>query len=317
MHLLLLTLSNIGDVVLTTPVVELLRERFPDARLDIAGDARSLPLLSATPGLVDCFTKDKTRFSRGALQLLTQLRRRRYDLSIDLRSPLLGHLTRSRRVLSRPWRRGSPSVHAAQAHVDVLRPLLGDLPAPPTRLHLPNGGLERAEQRLAHLPRPRIALAPGANWPPKTWPPERFAQLMSEMSRQAGSWVLLGSPADRAALPALLAVPGAPLHDAMGGTTLLEAAALLACCDVFVGNDSGLGHIAAAVGLPTLTLFGPGQPARYHPWSPRARWLVSATGDIADLDPRQVATGLRELLADAARSGSAEACPGPCREITP
>jgi ADP-heptose:LPS heptosyltransferase len=81
-----------------------------------------------------------------------------------------------------------------------------------------------------------------------------------------------------------------------GTTTLLQAAALLSRATLFIGNDSGLGHLCAAVGRPTLTLFGPGDPDRYHPWGPQAHWLVAADGNIASLSPTAVAARAIELL---------------------
>jgi ADP-heptose:LPS heptosyltransferase len=296
MHVLLITLSNIGDVVLATPVIELLMHRFPGLRFDIAGDARSLPLLAGTPGLRHCFSKDKSRAGRGAFGLLRALRRGRYDLTIDLRSPLMGRLTRCRRALCVPWGGRPPGRHAAQDHVYVVRPLFGAIEPPPARLHLPPDVQRWATARLEGLPRPRIAIAPGANWAPKIWPSGHYAALMQALAPRIGSWVVLGSEADREAAGRLLAVRGRPLLDAVGGAGLLQAAALLAECDAFVGNDSGLGHVAAAVGLPTLTVFGPGQPERYRPWGPRAAWLVAPGRELAALAPPVVERALDALL---------------------
>ena len=73
-------------------------------------------------------------------------------------------------------------------------------------------------------------------------------------------------------------------------------AAILERAAVFVGNDSGLGHIAAAVGTPTLTVFGPGDPSRYHPWGPYADWIVADGNDLRQLDPLIVAARLPALL---------------------
>ena len=81
-------------------------------------------------------------------------------------------------------------------------------------------------------------------------------------------------------IEASLPVPGINLA---GNTDLLQAAAILAQSQLFIGNDSGLGHIAAAAGTPTVTVFGPGDPARYHPWHPQARWIQSSTGHIGDI----------------------------------
>ena len=85
-----------------------------------------------------------------------------------------------------------------------------------------------------------------------------------------------------------------PVINLAGKTGLLQAAAVLAQAQLFVGNDSGLGHIAAATGTQTATVFGPGDPARYHPWHPQARWIQSSTGSIEDI---AVDTVTKEVLA--------------------
>ena len=72
---------------------------------------------------------------------------------------------------------------------------------------------------------------------------------------------------------------------------------MLERCAAFVGNDSGLGHLAAAVGTRTLTVFGPGNPARYHPWGPQSVWVASADQQIASLGSGPAIRALRQLLA--------------------
>ena len=86
------------------------------------------------------------------------------------------------------------------------------------------------------------------------------------------------------------------VSDAAEVADLLVAAALLEQCAAFVGNDSGLGHIASAVDIPALTVFGPGEPQRYRPWNPQGAWLQSKSRAIADVSPQQAADALNALL---------------------
>jgi ADP-heptose:LPS heptosyltransferase len=108
--------------------------------------------------------------------------------------------------------------------------------------------------------------------------------------------VLLGSEADKDSCRSIAEGLCLPWLDLAGRTSLLEAAAVLSHMQLFIGNDSGLGHIAAAAGIPTLTLFGPGEPLRYHPWNSRGRWLQSPNRDIRALPVSHVADALKELL---------------------
>ena len=82
-----------------------------------------------------------------------------------------------------------------------------------------------------------------------------------------------------------------------GRIDLLTTAAVLTHAAYFVGNDSGVGHIAAAMGRPTMTVFGPGQPERYRPWGALARWIVAADGEIGSVSAGEVAAAVRDQLA--------------------
>jgi heptosyltransferase III len=294
--ILCITLSNIGDAVLTTPVLELLRRAYPQATFDLVGDARSIEVFTNLPGLRDGFLKDKSALRRGSIALLRSLRRRHYELVVDLRSPYFGYLLRGRRKVCTPWRRNPWPTHAAERHVAVLHPVLGAQPAPPVQLWLPPSGSGPAAERMGRLPAPCLAVAPGANWAGKTWPAAHFRTLLHALAPNVGSLLLLGSKAERELCEQLMVDLPLPHWNAAGETSLLETAACLRQTALLIGNDSGVGHLAAAVGIPTLTLFGPGQPERYRPWSTQAHWLVAPGQDLQQLQPAEVAQVVRGLL---------------------
>ena len=143
-------------------------------------------------------------------------------------------------------------------------------------------------------------LGPTANWDGKIWPAARFAALVGRLA------LLLPG-----AVPVLLAGPGlaeralvAPVRDALPGAidlggrlTLAEAAACLTRAAVFVGNDSGLMHLAAAAGAPTVGLFGPTPAAAYAPVGRRATAVVSPTRRMDDIDLAAVVAAVTALLA--------------------
>src|SRR5581483_2542267 len=113
------------------------------------------------------------------------------------------------------------------------------------------------------------------NWRGKTWRAERFAALVQRLTAAEGLLpgarvAVLAAAHERAqAAPALAAVPAARRIDLVGATDLLTAAAVLKRAALFIGNDTGLMHMAAAVGVPTLGLFGPSPAARFAPWGDR------------------------------------------------
>ena len=150
--------------------------------------------------------------------------------------------------------------------------------------------------------RPVLALGPTANWHGKVWPAERFVALAGALTAPgaplAGARpVLLGGPgaAERAmAAPVIAALPEA--LDLVGRLSLPEAAALLARARLFVGHDSGLMHLSAAAGAPTLGLFGPTPAGEYGPVGAAARAVLSADATMAGLDVGCALEAARSLL---------------------
>jgi heptosyltransferase-3 len=295
-HILLVTLSNIGDAVMTTPVMEALHGKHPQAVMDIVADPRSSELFTHCPYREYVIHRDKQKGWQGSLALVRELRRHRYDLIVDLRTDGLAWLLRGRRRLTRHGARRREG-HAVERHMEVIRRYIGTAGIPPTHLWLAGREQEFAGRTLAGLPGRRwLALGPGARWEPKRWPPGSFRELVQRRREDFDAVVLLGNQADVDSCRTLADGLPLPCLDLAGRTGLLEAAALLSHMSLFIGNDSGLGHLAAAVGTPTLTLFGPGEPQRYRPWNPRGRWLQSPNRDIRTLPVSQVADALTELL---------------------
>jgi ADP-heptose:LPS heptosyltransferase len=295
--ILLITLSNVGDAVMTTPVMTALHDKYPLADMDIVTDARAAPLFSHCPWLGDIILKDKQAGWRGLVELLQRLRQTRYDLLVDLRTDGLSLLLRARRRLTR---RGSRSLsgHAVERHFSVIRERehLSEIPAPSVWLSAAEEDF--AAQALARLPGSRwLALGPGARWEGKCWPAGHFAALANRLQGEIDAVILLGSAAERDRCVGIEADLAGPCLNLAGRTDLLQATAVLQQAQLFIGNDSGLGHMAAAAGTPTVTIFGPGDPQRYHPWHPRARWIQSMTGSGVDVSVDAVAGQVMALLA--------------------
>ena len=137
-----------------------------------------------------------------------------------------------------------------------------------------------------------IAIGPSAKWPGKKWPAAYYRELLTLAAGYFDGAIVLGSAADAEDCARVCEAPMPTLQTA-GVTSLSVAAALISRAEFFVGNDSGLGHMAAAVSVPSLTLFGPGQPARYRPWGPQARVMLAPAQDLSRLSPAMV---LQELL---------------------
>ncbi len=285
-RILLITLSNIGDAVMTTPVMEALHHQYPQAVMDIVTDARASALFEHCPYRGEIIHKHKGW--RGTVALVKRLRATRYDLIVDLRTDGLTLLLRGHRKLSR---RGASArgLHAVERHFAVIRQTVHSAKIPPQHIWLTESERTFARCQLAGLPGQRwLALGPGARWAQKCWAPNNYNSLANRMAEHFDAVILLGSDADQPACLKISENLQLPHLNLAGKTDLLQAAAILEQAQVFVGSDSGLGHLAAAGGIPTITVFGPGDPERYHPWSTRAQWVQSKNGSIDGVTVSQV-----------------------------
>jgi ADP-heptose:LPS heptosyltransferase len=296
-RLLFVTLSNIGDLVLTTPSLMALHEAWPDALIDVVADRRSSDLLRHAPFVGDIHHREKDAGLRVTLSLVATLRRHRYEAIVDLRTDFLPFLLRARHSATR-WRARDIGPHAAQEHFAVARQVL------PRAIEVPSAVIwtspdaaRSAQERLSSVPGRRLVLAPGANWAGKCWPLPRYIELAQRLSTEFDSLLLFGSEAERAATEAIAQTVAIPTLNLAGRTSLLDVAALLPHCHAFIGNDSGLGHMAAASKVPTLTIFGPGNPSRYRPWGPEAGIICAPEANLQRLEVEVVAQALRGHLA--------------------
>ena len=270
LRILFITANRLGDVVLSTGLLGWLVERHAGARVTIACGPAGAGLFAALPGLDAVVDLDKRRFGGHWWSLWTATVPRRWDLVVDLRNSAVSLALRARRRIIRHGRRDD-RVHV----VEELGRLVGAAPPPAPRLWLDPATTEAAGRRMAG-DGPILAVSPTANWRGKEWRQERFAALVRRLTAPGGPLAghrlaVFGGPGERArAAPVIEALASDRVIDLVGRTDPALAAACLARARLHVGLDSGLTHLAAAAGGPTLALFGPGWPARYRPWGPNA-----------------------------------------------
>ena len=272
MRLLFITATRIGDAVLSTGLLGHLLERHPGARVTIAAGRVTTSMFSAVPGLERVLTIDKRPFKRHWLDLWTATAFRRWDLVVDLRASAIAYLVPARRRVTAGRRDDT------RHRVEELAALLHLDPPPAPRVWLAPEHEAAAERRVP-AGGPVLAIGPAANWTGKQWPAIRFAEAVRRLTGPGGALagarvaVLAAGPERDQARQVIEALPAARVLDLVGAVDLPTAAACLRRCRAFLGNDSGLMHLAAAVGIPTLGLFGPSHTRRYRPWGPRAAFL--------------------------------------------
>jgi heptosyltransferase-3 len=293
-RILFITATRIGDAVLSTGLLDHLGRAYPGAEFTVACGPVAEGVFTRMPGLHRILVVDKRRYDRHWLTLWLQTVTTLWDLAVDLRgSALTLLLPARRRAIMRGGRRpGHRLTHLAGTL---------DLRDPPMPVTWTNAADQARAAALLPEGGPIIGLGPTANWSGKVWPADRFAALFRALALPDARAAIFAGPgeAERAmAAPVLAALPGA--IDLAGCLSLPEAAACLARCRLFVGNDSGLMHLAAAAGAPTLGLFGPTPASEYAP-SGRRTAAVIAPGPlghspITDLSVEQVLASARTLL---------------------
>ncbi len=307
MHILFVTATRIGDAVLTTGLLTHLIERYPHARLTIAAGPVAAPLFEAVPGLEQIVVVEKRRWSLHWLQFYGAVAARRWDVVVDLRGSALAWMLRAgeRKVMAKG--------DAREHRVRQLARLFNLDPPPDPHLWTASQHEQRAGALISPGP-PVLAIGPAANWPAKQWRAERFAELASRLTAAAGPLpgsrvAVLAAPHERElAGPLLAALPPGRRIDLVGRVDLLTAAVVLRRCAMFIGNDTGLMHIAAAAGTPTLGLFGPSPVAQYAPWGRQTAWVRSADRPEAMFGPgfdhRTTGTLMDGLSVDAAEAAA-------------
>lgn len=271
MRLLFITATRIGDAVLSTGLLDHLLTRHPGLRVTVAVGRLSAPLFQAVPGLERIIAIDKQSYSRHWLKLWGQAVLSRWDIVVDLRGSATAYLLwTGQRIVIGKRRRG-------RHRVEELGDLLDLSPPPGPTVWLSPEAEERAASLLP-AGGPVLAVAPAANWMGKQWPGERFAELAARLTGPQGPLpggrvAVFAAPHERAQASPVLAAAGARGVDLIDCGDLLQVAACLRRADLFIGNDSGLMHLAAAAGVPTLGLFGPSPEARYRPWGPKAAFV--------------------------------------------
>jgi lipopolysaccharide heptosyltransferase II len=290
-RILITRMRFIGDIVLTTPVIRSVRAACPDAYIAYMGEGNAVSLLEGNPFLDEIIPYDYARLGileQGRVGFL--LKRKRFDLVVDLfgnpRSALLTRLSGAR-VRVGPERKGRGRLYTIRVAddgkpktaVEFHNQYIAAAGIPPvatkTELFLTEEERRDAASYLRWVcgqgkpldpARPVVGIHPGATWPAKKWLPERFADLADTVRSKFGAHVIItAGPGDAEAVSAVGAgAVSAP--SILSVLPLRQLAAVISCCNVFVSNDAGPMHIAAALGVPTVGLFGPGEDSIWFPY---------------------------------------------------
>ncbi len=291
---LIFRMDGLGDLVLSTPALREIRQGFPGAEITLVIGPWSQGIAPCIPFYDRLLVHDAFAFGyfRGkrALSLrkewafLKKLRRERFDLGIDLRGDILSiiplFLSGARFRFGRDrWGGGfllthpvptdrSKDVHEKDKTLALLCALEIPIVDRGMELRIPEKDVAVGERFLRErqvLPEERIVtVAPAALYPWKAWPPEKYVELTMRLTMEHSCRIILiGGPEDKEALEDIRARADGRAVNGAGCLDLCGTAALIRRSALFIGNDSGLSHIASAVKTPLIQLFGPGEPEKF------------------------------------------------------
>jgi len=297
MRILVISSNRIGDAVITCGVLDHLIRAYPACRVTIACGPVAEGVFARMPNREHTILIEKRPFDLHWLKLWGQVVLTAWDLVVDFRGSAMAYLVPARR---RAVRRRMPG-RMFEQHAALLNISPAPLPVVWT------DATDRARAAaLVPAGRPVLGLGHTANWPPKAWPAERFARLVAALRAgplHGATVVVLAGPGAREhamAAPLLAALPEA--IDLCGRLTVAEAAACLQRCTLFVGNDSGLMHLAAAAGTPTIGLCGAtiDRAAEMPPAGHFAAWALAEGPSMQDLSVEVAFEACVRVLAQAA-----------------
>jgi ADP-heptose:LPS heptosyltransferase len=271
--------DRIGDCVIASGVIREIDRQVPGAAITVACGPPAAALFRSAPGVVRVIVLHKKKMAGHWIALWRQTFATRWAMVIDIRGSLLAWQLRAkvRKIYSRSYEGGRK--------VQTVSRMMGALADLEPEIFLDDKARRDAEAVIAPQlasgagPGPILALAPIANQPGKSWSPERWgeltARLLAEPRFDGWRFMPMGGPGDEPFAAPTLAEAGARGMDFIGRGDILASAAAMERAALFVGNDSGLMHVAAAVGRPTLGLFGPTEWWLYGAWGPHTRTVAS------------------------------------------
>jgi heptosyltransferase-2/heptosyltransferase-3 len=276
----------LGDLLMATPALRALKQHFPEASIHVLTTEWCAPALAGNPNVSSTFRFPDAITMTRYVVLARRLKERNYDIGISLdRSPMMNGLLRLANI---PIRAGidssgrgiglthravpRPDTHESELYLAVVAALgaISDDTTP--EFHPSDAARARARELVAGSTAPRVvihpggAVNPGARMLSKRWSAIMFGELASSLIQQYQADIfVIGSDSDREAVQTTVDFTDGPVANLSRRLSIDETAALCEQADLYIGNDSGMSHLAAAVGAPTVTIFGPTDPTLYRP----------------------------------------------------
>lgn len=263
-HILVLRFSSLGDIVMLTPTLRALRKAFPDARIDLAVRSDFASIVENNPHIDKLFTVDRKDGIRGLCRLFRELRNHHFDLLYDahfsIRSVVLSLLlgaTHRARFQKHYLKRSIALTFKIRCLLDTKRTLERYI-EPLEKFGVFYDGFGPQIQGTMENAPAYVGLIPSAQWPGKRWAPEKFRRLL-ELFLKNTSWkiAVFGGTEDTFCQEITRGTDKKRVFNFQGKLTLPEVVTRLKECYFVVANDTGLMHMADALGVPSVVILGP------------------------------------------------------------
>jgi ADP-heptose:LPS heptosyltransferase len=266
--ILFISLSNLGDIVLTTPVFERLRDNFPEAVIDVITGPSGAYIFSASPAAGKITVRRRRQTARERISELRRIRQERYDLVVDLKRSLIPVFSGAR-YKAPCFLAGRGRGHMKDVHLSVIRSFgldAGDgprffFPVTPEDRNFVSGilGSVKTSGKI-------VVINPGAKSHIKRWGISGYAELVTALEGELGCGVfIVGAEEDKDTARSILTFSKSNAVDLSGKTSLGALYEMIKRSDLFITNDSGPLHMASAAGTPTVAIFGPSSEKKYGP----------------------------------------------------
>ncbi|MBN1688201.1 MAG: lipopolysaccharide heptosyltransferase II [Candidatus Omnitrophica bacterium] len=271
-QILIVTLSNLGDVILTTPVMMRLKALFPQAQLTVVTSEKASGILKGSCVLEKIVVYDKKASWIEKWKFLRKLREKRYDLVVDLRNTAIPILVNAGK--KSPFFRKFKQVAYRNRHLEILDqmkiPSVAIEPFDFYSLREEESALEKIRNKGVLSREGFIVIAPVAASELKTWPLEEYGKVIRQLLAERNEQILLvGDQREGAIAEPLVAIDPGRIFNMAGKITIRETASLIRKASLVISNDSAIMHLGFELDRPVVAIFGPTDPKRYGRTGPR------------------------------------------------
>lgn len=293
-RILFITLSCLGDAVLSTPTLEAIHMTYPNAVIDVVSHPRCIEIFRYFPYVESLYEKGAERTIKDHFELLSKLRNKCYDIIVDLRTDGYSFLLKGKKRLLKKQNRRSRNMHAAEKHFAAVSSIISSDYLSVTKVYLGFQHTNYADNIINTENSKTLTIGCGGSIK-NQWPLPSYISLINLIHIGSLQIILIGNIEQQGFANQIEQGLNFKIKNMVGKTTLLESAAILRKSDLFIGTDSGLGHLASSVNCPTLTIFGSDEPTRCRPWSTQAYWLQGPNKLIDEVTPQQVIDLLHKM----------------------